>query len=1610
MDRSNRPAVAQRCHTSFASPARPAWPLRPLAAACLVAWASAAPAATFEVNSYAELSAALGALTGNDTINVRADIAVTGSLGVIQTTNLVINGNGFTIDGGRTQRGLLVESGTVTVSNVTLQNLVAHGGNGGNELLGGGGGLGAGGAILVRTGASVVINDVNLVSNGAAGGAGGGHVGGGVARGGGGGGMGGDGAGTSSSFVSFGAGGGGGAFSDGERGTSSGYGGNGGGPAAGAGGDYAMPGGAGGDYSGGGGAGMDSSDRGGAGGWGGGGGGTGVAAGNVGGAGGFGGGGGGGLVGGAGGFGGGGGGGGTSGGAGGFGAGHGTNGAGAHAAGGGGAGMGGAIFVADGGRITVTGNLTVNGNSVNGGAGGVSAGGSTVAVGGTGSAFGSGIFLQGSSASLTFSPAAGATQTFSDNIADQAGSGGTGSIAVTKNGAGTTVFSGTNTYSGGTNIAAGTLQVGSGTNLGSGNVRLQGGTLLADGGAGSTVSLAQRVDFGVAGGALAAATGTTLSVEGGMILANGSTAVFGRTGAEGTIRLRSAASLAGNADVSVAAGTLEDSNGSLGTAAGLRSIRVEGGAVLDFAGHTSLVNNLLGTGTVRMGTGRLTLRGAAFGGTIEGSGGLTHSGVLSILSGANTYAGETRVASGVLQVGNGGGSGTLGTDAVVVSVGGTLRLNRNNVYVAGNVIAGSTGAILHQAGSGTTALTGNSSFNGTVNITAGTLQLGNGGATGMLGSAATYSLTSGSLVFNRSDDVTFGNMVTGSGTMVKKGTGTLILTGTRSHTGYLNLEAGTVQVDSAPALGSSMLRFTGGTLRTTSTMSLARPAFFMDGVAGRIAAAAGTTLTMTGNFDLRAGAAMHFGSATDTGTIVIDTSGGGRTGAGGSVWIDGGTVRAAATGGVNVLEFLMRGPNVVTHLQAGALLDMNSQPTTINDLRGAGTLRNDGATTSILAGNFAGSITGTGHLASSGPLVLTGNNDYTGMTTIAAGSSVQVGDGGTTGSLGSGSVTNDGTLVFQRSDAHAVANAISGTGTFTQAGRGNLVLTGANTYTGDTFVNAGTLSVNGSIVANTTVNSGGTLGGSGRTGNVTIAAGGTLAPGNSIGTLSVAGNLRFAAGSTYRVEAKASGESDRVNTLGAGTITIDGGTVDVQAGGAGYQRNTRYTILRSASGTTGTFSGATTNLAFLTPALAYEGNDVVLSLSTASAPAYASVAVTPNQRAVAGYLQGFAGAPGNAQAAALIRQVDNLTADEARSSFASLAGSQHASPSQVAMAVGRNFSASLAARSGFAVGGLGNAMNDWSRVHYASLDRSRFEPVATMSDVVAQAAPARGGELPLASAQERGFWAQAVGAGGSIDGDGNGAGSRYGSNGFVLGYDQPLDGRWLAGAALGYSNSRWNATSGSAASGKVESPQAGLYARYAGERFRVRLDGTIASHDFTTDRTVTVGSTSAAAASSHGGREWALGGQVEMPLQVGAWELRPLAGVRHASLAEDAFTETGPGNGNLTVAERTTRNTLLSAGMHFVHPFNEGRGGLELRAVASHLAGDNDAPVTASIAGQSGSFTAQGTPLKRDALTFGATFAGELRRGLSAYLDANYEVRGSGQDAYLFTAGVRVSF
>ena len=119
----------------------------------------------------------------------------------------------------------------------------------------------------------------------------------------------------------------------------------------------------------------------------------------------------------------------------------------------------------------------------------------------------------------------------------------------------------------------------------------------------------------------------------------------------------------------------------------------------------------------------------------------------------------------------------------------------------------------------------------------------------------------------------------------------------------------------------------------------------------------------------------------------------------------------------------------------------------------------------VLAG--AG-LTGSTTLNKSGAgtLVLSNANTYSGSTTISGGT-LQVDNGGTTGTLGSGSVVDNAALVLDRSDITTTPNLISGSGVLVQSGVGTNVLTGTNTYSGGTLVNAGTLQIGDGVSTGT---------------------------------------------------------------------------------------------------------------------------------------------------------------------------------------------------------------------------------------------------------------------------------------------------------------------------------------------------------------------------------------------------------------------------------------------------------------------------------------------------------------------------------------------------------------
>lgn len=185
---------------------------------------------------------------------------------------------------------------------------------------------------------------------------------------------------------------------------------------------------------------------------------------------------------------------------------------------------------------------------------------------------------------------------------------------------------------------------------------------------------------------------------------------------------------------------------------------------------------------------------------IAGTGTLIKDGssTLTLLTN-NTYSGGTNIKNGTIRVGNGGSTGSLGPGQILNN--GILAYNRADDIVVGNPIAG-TGS-LQKLGAGTLILTANNSF-GATTILAGTVQVGNGGTNGSLGTGPITISDGASLVFHRSDNVNLSNTISGSGTLSIAGPGTVTLSGVNNLTGGVSVgQGGVYSTNFLPAGGGA---------------------------------------------------------------------------------------------------------------------------------------------------------------------------------------------------------------------------------------------------------------------------------------------------------------------------------------------------------------------------------------------------------------------------------------------------------------------------------------------------------------------------------------------------------------------------------------------------------------------------------------------------------------------------------------------------------------------------------------------------------------------------------------------------------------------------------------
>ena len=378
------------------------------------------------------------------------------------------------------------------------------------------------------------------------------------------------------------------------------------------------------------------------------------------------------------------------------------------------------------------------------------------------------------------------------------------------------------------------------------------------------------------------------------------------------------------------------------------------------------------------------------------------------------------------------------------------------------------------------------------------------------------SNTSGTLTLTGSGDYLYNgylrNADSGGGTgllnLVKSGSGSQTLAGNVvNYTGSTSVDGGNLVILNGYNFNSATTVNSGTTLELAGNGAVDHLSGFA------ITLNDGSTLNHTNT----GYSTFNSSNVTINGTVAINNT---NSGANNQLFIGGastglqgsGTINMTNTGGATTGMMLRGGPGSFsgTINVSGGQFSVNDgaglalQNTTLNlsnaanfnintAFGGTGTatsvmsFNGDATSTSTLggqtltvganngSGNFAGVISGAGgRLAKtgSGTQVLTGNNTFTGLTTVSGGT-LQVGDGGTSGTLGTGAVTNNANLVFNRSDGYTIPNVINGTGTMSATAGGDLTIAGAISQTGRITLTAGADDgVSPSSVANGSVTGG----------------------------------------------------------------------------------------------------------------------------------------------------------------------------------------------------------------------------------------------------------------------------------------------------------------------------------------------------------------------------------------------------------------------------------------------------------------------------------------------------------------------------------------------------------
>ncbi|MFM7021998.1 MAG: autotransporter-associated beta strand repeat-containing protein [Flavobacteriales bacterium] len=352
---------------------------------------------------------------------------------------------------------------------------------------------------------------------------------------------------------------------------------------------------------------------------------------------------------------------------------------------------------------------------------------------------------------------------------------------------------------------------------------------------------------------------------------------------------------------------------------------------------------------------------------------------------------------------------TLSGNSVTIT-GGASAITANNtsltMTIGNNIIFSTSAPTITTTSGGTLAISGT---------------VANGGFAITVSSAGTATLS---------------GIVSGTGSMTTSGAGTLTLSAANTFSGGITLSAGTLNINNATALGTGTFTISGGTINNTS--------------GGSITNSSNNVITWSGNFTFTGSNALNLGTgavdmgaSTRTATVSASTLtfGGIISGTSGLIKAGAGTLQLGTTSGAHWTGSVTVSAGT---LNLGAPSSDNYKATTWTIDAGATMYNNNGG--NIIVNTAVITVNGTWNMNSQKDAIgyIAGSGNVTNFGTSTAGDGFEI----DLPSTGTGS---------------DFSGVISGPGTFKlrgQQGSGKQVLSGLNTYTGPTYIQKGTLSIN----------------------------------------------------------------------------------------------------------------------------------------------------------------------------------------------------------------------------------------------------------------------------------------------------------------------------------------------------------------------------------------------------------------------------------------------------------------------------------------------------------------------------------------------------------------------